>query len=310
MNAAILEKVQAPETLPAISPVALEIVRLCDRDESNFEAIAALAGREPAIAARLVVIANSPIFGTSRGATDAAQALSVAGLRGARVATFVTCVADGMGRRRIPGFDTEGFWRGALVTALAATRGSQLARTGRREEAFLAGLVQDIGVFALSAALGESYVLLLREAEAEGVELASLETSRLGLHHGQVASAILESRSFPSEILAAIRCHPEGPTKRPPRTHADRLAACLYVGEAARRALRKPDMATLAELRRRAAQTLGLDGNEVSDLLHHVQSNMDGAVELLALPIGSPTDLPENHRQAQDLLVRASAESR
>ncbi|MCI0589677.1 MAG: HDOD domain-containing protein [Planctomycetes bacterium] len=310
MNPALLEKIRRPETLPAISPVALEIVRLCDRDESNFEAIAALAGREPAIAARLVVIANSPIFGTSRGVTDAGQALSVAGLRGARLAALVSCVADGMGRRRIPGFDHERFWRGALVTALAASRVSQLARTGRREEAFLAGLVQDVGVFSLAEALGEPYVLLLREAGAEGVELASLETSRLGLHHGQVAAAILESRSFPLEILAAVRCHPEGPAKRPPRTHADRLAACLYVAEAARRALRKPDLATLADLRTRAAKTLGLAGNEVSDILQHVQTNMDGAADLLALPIGSPTDLPEIHRQAQDLLVRASAESR
>ncbi|HKB15000.1 MAG TPA: HDOD domain-containing protein, partial [Planctomycetota bacterium] len=297
-------------TIPPISPSALEIVRLCDRDESNFEAIAALAGREPGIAARLVVIANSPIFGTSRDATDAAQAISVAGLRGTRVAALVSWVADGMGRKRVAGFDHERFWRDALVTALAACRASQLARTGRREEAFLGGLVQDLGVLALAAAAGESYALLLREAESEGVEIATLEKSRLGLHHGELAAEILQTRSFPPEILVAVRCHPEGPAKRPPRTHADRLTACLHVAEGARRALRKPDLTTLAELRSRAAKTLGLAGNEVSDILQHVQANLDGAAELLALPIGSPTDLPEIHRQAQDLLVRASAESR
>jgi hypothetical protein len=82
------------------------------------------------------------------------------------------------------GFDLEGFWRRTLFAAAAARQMSLDAHAGDPDEAFTAGLFQDIGILACMAALKEEYVTVLRSAPAD---TAGLCERHRALHRRRIA---------------------------------------------------------------------------------------------------------------------------
>ena len=76
--------------------------------------------------------------------------------------------------------------------------------TGLREEAFLAGLLQDIGMLALSQSLGPQYARILEAAKRDHSKLISLEYESFGGDHAQVGAWLLGRWRLPAVLAAAV----------------------------------------------------------------------------------------------------------
>jgi len=75
------------------------------------------------------------------------------------------------------------------------------------EEAFLAGLLSDIGTLAMHWALGPEYDLLLEASQGDQVELVTLSREKFDLDHAEVGGAMAEQWKFPSALVEPIRQH-------------------------------------------------------------------------------------------------------
>ncbi|MCI0588548.1 MAG: HDOD domain-containing protein [Planctomycetes bacterium] len=302
MDLDLVGQIRNQRTLPTLPPIALDVVQLCGRDDVSLEDIARAVMRDPALTSRLLRIANSVAFGRPRQIGSVPHAISLLGLRTVRVVALASALIDNVEHRRIPEFDYEGFWRNSVAAALAARSFSELSGKPHPDEAFLAGLLQDLGLYGLADALMDRYLTLLQSAQEQGLDLAPLEEEKLGVNHADISAALLESWGFPERIVEAVRRHTRPSSVLPPPTEADEIATAAHLGELAAMTFRRPTAAVLEALSRQARDRLGLDEERVAEVLLYVHRNVEETSKALNLNVGTADELRLIRRQIEEIL--------
>jgi HD-like signal output (HDOD) protein len=150
----LAQRLEANKSLPNPPGVATKIIELANDPEVDIDRIAQVLSIDPAMTARALRIANSPMYAMSREVTDLNQALMLLGLNAtiSLVLSF-SLLKSWQKDSSSSGLDYALFWKRALLAA-SATR-AIAAKLGWRdsEEMFLAALIQDIGVVALDGTL-------------------------------------------------------------------------------------------------------------------------------------------------------------
>ena len=92
---------------------------------------------------------------------------------------------------------------------------------------FTAALLHDIGKLVLSAALEDSYALVIRETHEHGCSFLEAERQILGVDHAEVGGQLLAAWNFPENLASSVRHHHD-PAQAGP--HAQ-LAAFVHLGD-------------------------------------------------------------------------------
>jgi len=196
-------RVLACPTLPTLPAVALEVLELCRREDDDLEAIGRAVQRDPAIAAKLLRLANSASVATRGKVATLARAIAIVGTN----ATVTTALSFSLVRSRrrgdAGGFDHGQFWRRAVFCGLAGRAVAELTGLDP-EETFLAALLQDIGALALSEVFTSEYGQVWLAAEGDHEALANLERDALGIDHREAGDLLAERWNLPPELREAI----------------------------------------------------------------------------------------------------------
>jgi HD-like signal output (HDOD) protein len=169
---------------------------------AGVDEIAREIERDPSLAARVVGMANSPMFVRGRRVGSIQDAIRLLGT------TTLRPLVIGAGMQaafvRVPGVDLETFWRDATTTAQAA-RGLARAASVDPESSYLAGLLHSAGHLILCHSLPvRAAGLRPARPPLRGVALALVERARFGLDHATVGAHWLHQTAMPEELVEAI----------------------------------------------------------------------------------------------------------
>lgn len=202
--AALRERVNS---LPVLPQAVIEALRILRIDGASADDCAERISHDQALAACTLRLANSAFYGMAGRVATIRQAHDVLGRRtlGALLATAAvsTQFSPGSGS----GFDFESFWRQALGTAVAA-QGLAIETGADDEQAFIAGLLHDIGRLALATYFAESLAAAVALARSQDLPLLLAERQLLGVDHAEVGALIASHWHFPAAVVAAILDHP------------------------------------------------------------------------------------------------------
>lgn len=192
--------------LPTAPRVHAELrAALEDRHATNA-ALGAIVERDPAVTAKVLQVANSAFFGSRRGISSVADALSRLGARAVEalvLATEVACTFPG--DAPVEGFSLAACQAHALLTALVARRiGREL---GAGDEAFCCGILHDVGQLVLADRLPERFGEALAVAAAESWQLDRAEAEVLGATHGEIGAYLMALWGIPEAAVEAIAFH-------------------------------------------------------------------------------------------------------
>lgn len=204
------EKIQAMiqrANLPPLPKVANVLIQLLGNPNATVREIAAVIRVDPALATRLLKVANSAAFGQRMPVTTPDRAAVVLGLSYVKAISLATQIAGPLGTMRAPAMDMQIFWRDSLMRACAARHLARAKNGVDPEHAFLIGLSQDIGVPLLACDLGEFYVARWDEFGAFHHRLAQWERKELGFTHADVTAALLKKWNLPEIIWRPIEGH-------------------------------------------------------------------------------------------------------
>lgn len=205
--------------LPVFPAAALKAIkRLVSEDLSAWE-IETIAGQDPVFASRIIAAANSALNSPAFPLKTLRQAIVYLGIPRARSVLLSATL--------LPLFSTPHLnlvWRHSVECAEIARQLADTCGALGSAEAFLGGLVHDIGALALALLPKESLASLarLRELGCSGV---SAEWVTLGFNHAEAGAQVLESYRFPSELVEAVRHH------HAPERECSLLTATLYIAE-------------------------------------------------------------------------------
>ena len=118
-------------------------------------------------------------------------------------------------------------WEHALVTALAARAYAKVFRSPRVEEAFLGGLMHDIGKGVMGLKFPERYSALVRGIYNEGHDAMESELELFGFDHAMVGEALLHAWNLARSLENSVRWHHD-PSHAPAEDQA--LTAFVALG--------------------------------------------------------------------------------
>ncbi len=168
--------------------------------------IGELISQDPVMAARLLRIANSPVFGFPGRIDSIARSITMIGTRGLRDLVLASSAVSAFSQIEVAHIDMREFWRHSLMTGLLSRQLGKRARLPYIEPLFVAGLLHDIGLLLIGHYFpdvpGRAEVCL-DHSEAS----LPLEEQILGVSHADLARAILAEWNLPDSILLPVACH-------------------------------------------------------------------------------------------------------
>jgi signal transduction histidine kinase/HD-like signal output (HDOD) protein len=240
------------DRLPTLPAVALRALELTTADDSSAADLVKLLRADPSLTAKVLSIAGSAAVGARDAVTTLERAVPLLGFRTVRNVVLAGAVLDclgGLSRRDADGpFDRAEFWKHALACACAAKR---LASARREpavapEDAFVAGLLHDLGKIALQALFPKSYARIVAQTDPTGGDITDGERSVLGVDHTVAGRRLAERWRLPTPIVETIWLH-------------------HLVAESLPRTVRQPALISMVQLADTISreQRIGFSGNAV-----------------------------------------------
>ena len=254
--------------LPPLPQVAAQVLRLSADPDSSTDDLQRVISTDQALTAQILKIANSAMFGMMREVKTLTQAIMTLGFSTIR-SVVIASSAKNLYSRGSVGLQERLLWEHALVVAIATRTYARSMRFPRSEEAFLAGLMHDIGKSVMGLKFPDRYGALIRSVYNEKQDGLHQELDVFGFDHAMVGEALLRSWNFAERLLDAVRWHHDPALA--PADHqglaslvalGNQLALDLNLG------LGRPEH--LAPTTATALATLGLD--EASGEEHRVQA--------------------------------------
>jgi putative nucleotidyltransferase with HDIG domain len=198
----LVKQIDALPTLPAV----LERVRQAVADPlSSASAVASVISSDPAIASKLLRVANSAAYGVSRRISDIKDAIAWLGLRETyQIALSIRAIDMFPENEK---FDYERFRRHSLQCAAAANVLARRCYAGDKSGVFAAGLLHDIGKLVLVEVMAERYARIVARVEEERQDIVAVEEENLGVSHAEIGYLLADHWQFPPEMTQAIRFH-------------------------------------------------------------------------------------------------------
>lgn len=264
MDSELLQDILSCTTLPSLPVVAVHVLELTSDPNVKMDELARTIQADQALAAKILRTVNSSFYGLRKRCTSIDKALVLLGLGPVKSLVLGFSLVTAIGQDGDDGFDFVDYWRRALDTAVSAKLVADASRFPCADEAFLAGLFQDIGMVAMYRTLGAKYSSVLATVESHA-GLTRAEIKAFETQHAEIGAVLAESWRLPAELVAPVKFH-ERPTACP--TEYSKTARCVALGNLVHEMLIADEPTdALRELYRRGEQWLGMDSDAIDRLV-------------------------------------------
>jgi HD-like signal output (HDOD) protein len=298
---ALLHQLVERDAFPSPSPLLMQLVNLASDENASPKAMARIIEQDPGLTTRLIKLANSAFYARGRQISSISDAIMLMGFNRLRVMALTFSLRDAFPLGKVGGMDYERFWKTSLYRGIIAqsfARCREKDHTVNDEEAFVAGLILEIGMLMLFQACPEP----LRDSFPGGNvslrETIGWEHDNLGVDHRTVGRLLLKRWQFPESIVESQRFHGDEALteERPPLgriVELARSASQLFFGKR-----------TDFELIQKAAGILSVPAERVSEVLCQAFFQVEHASEMLHLQSSTDRDILEAMEKANRALAR------
>lgn len=185
---------------------ANRLITACNDENVTANQISQILGTDPALAVKLLQIANSPVYGHAGQVTSLDHATVIIGLRALKNLAISTAVGDVFaGGAPNSAHVREQLWAHSLHCASIARSLSGFTKLGFPEEAFLAGIVHDVGKLFFTDFRPVEYIQVLNHTNSQTI--MRHEQATFGIAHTEVGQRCSRIWGLPDEISDAICFH-------------------------------------------------------------------------------------------------------
>lgn len=289
----IQDRLRSAWKLYSLPQTLAEVIRITDDDGSCPDDLASIVLRDPPLTARLLRLANSAVYGRTHQVTTVNQAVVLLGFRAVKSLTLSTSVYDVFSDdSRFSVEDLKQFWGHSLEIALYAQLFASRIDYPVPEEAFVAGLIHDLGMVVLGKMLPDSYSRLVT-ADRKQDEISKVEENYLGINHAEAAALLFTDWGLPEVLVEAVRHH-HRVRRVALEDDTPRLTLLVEMADMMSRHHLVPpptaDAQTVGK-RRAIAERLGLSVDDLKEVDAWVTANLSVVAQHLEVDIGSPVEV-------------------
>ena len=307
MHQATIERVLACEQLPTLPGVAARVVSLTSDPDLDLKDLAEAIEHDQALSAKVLRTINSSFYGLRSKCSTINQAIVMLGLSSVKCLALGFSLVDTMEAEKLNGFDYGAFWRRGIYTGVAAKHVARAAHADWEDEAFLGGLLQDIGVIAMYQALGADYAAVVASTKGDHRELVRRELAALEVQHPEIGAMLAARWRLPDELVLPIRYH-ERPTAAPASV-SDQVKA-IALGNLVHDVLTEDRPVTaLAQFEEQAFAWFRLYPKQATMLIREVSISIAEVTEIFQLDLGHLPNVDTVLKEAEAQLVNVTKET-
>ena len=195
--------------LPIMPQVATKILQLQEGNlEISFKELERVILIDPALTAKILKIANSALYSRQKEITNLQRAITLLGFKIIKSLVLLVCASDLFGKSKKSRNLENKFWKHLILTAfLSKSVASRINMDDIAEDAFIAGLLHDIGGVIMLQNNEERYSEFINQLSGRTEKIFDLEEKVFGYNHGQVGRLVLEQWNFPDELVDTVEQH-------------------------------------------------------------------------------------------------------
>jgi HD-like signal output (HDOD) protein len=184
--------------LPVMPEVAAKVMNLAEGGHDiSFTELERIIKADSGLTARILKIANSALYARQREIKSLQMAITLLGFKNIKILVLLVTASNLFPMLRKSGFH-QAYWKHSILSAFFSRKlAVRCGRSDSAEEAFIAGLLHDIGQVVLACSSPERYAQALDAERLGALLLETIEEQMFDANHREVGGALLRKWNFP-----------------------------------------------------------------------------------------------------------------
>ena len=210
-NPALKQLISRIHSLPSVPAVYTQLIQALQADEVSPQEIGRIISQDMAMTAKILQLVNSAFFGHRRSITNPTQAVIYLGADTVKALALSVSVFSQFDSRRIPSFSIEALRDHGMAVATLARRIAESLGLSKPEleDAFLGGLLHELGKLVLAANYPREYEETLRKTREQKLTARQAEMETFGTSYADVGAYLLWLWGLPDPVTEIVARHPE-----------------------------------------------------------------------------------------------------
>ncbi|MBI5179107.1 MAG: HDOD domain-containing protein [Nitrospinae bacterium] len=265
--------IQSIQDLPTLSTIISKLVEMMDNENSSPKELSDLISKDQSILAAILKLVNSAFYGFPRKITSVHQAVVILGFNTVKSMALGASIFKAKGKGKTQ-FDRNALWIHSVGVGTAAKIIAQKVGYKDADEAFVAGLMHDVGKVIFDSSFSDDFKLVTEKVEDEAILILDAERSVMGIDHAEAGQILLFKWQLPLPVVNAVGYHHD--LEKAPEAYAE-LAAIVHLADIVCRKLKigSGGDSRIPKVDRTSMKILKLSTARLEEVLHETEANKE-----------------------------------
>lgn len=228
-NQIIADAIKEVSHIATLPEITVKIIQIVENPDSTAQDLHKLISNDPALCARILKVVNSAFYGLPGQIASINRAIVLLGLNAVKnIAIAASLSKMFRGGQISPNFNAKDLWNHSIAVGSAVKLLAEKLRSGLPDEAFLAGLIHDLGIIVQMQTLRQQLIDAVEKHEKQNISFLEAELAVFGVTHQDFGLALCEKWKFPRSFSLVAGYH-HRPLELDPAQRG--LASLVYVGD-------------------------------------------------------------------------------
>ena len=225
----VAESIKRVASIATLPEVTMRIIKTVEDPKSTATQLHKIIAHDPALVTRILKVVNSAFYGLPGQIGSIERAIVLLGLNAVKnIAVAASLGQLFRGVKLCEGFTAKDLWTHCVAVAVTSRELSKQMRLPLADEAFLAGMIHDIGLLVSLQTAPEQLRQVCEQVRKGGGDFCEAERALNGVDHQMLGRGLAEMWKFPRscQIVAA---HHHDPASVPEESRA--LVSVIYTAD-------------------------------------------------------------------------------
>lgn len=197
------------EDMPILPDRISKIISLTEDPDSTIKDLEKEILMDQSLTSEILKLANSTYYGYARRISTVSEATVLLGSKAIKSLVLASAVSQFLIKELPDGYGLEKYdlWNQSQSCAIISRFIAKKLKYPKAEEAYISGLLRDIGKTILNYYVAQEYGNIINKVENEGKTFIEAEEEVLGFNHGEIGAKVAQKWNFPLALVESIRYH-------------------------------------------------------------------------------------------------------
>ncbi|MDZ7374671.1 MAG: HDOD domain-containing protein [candidate division KSB1 bacterium] len=225
----LAQAVRRIKNLPTLPQVVTHLMQAVNNPNASASDVARIIANDQSLVSKILRIVNSAFYGLPKRVSTVTQATVILGFNTVKNLALSASVFDAFGNNGtgVGRWDRQKFWEHSIGCGVATKLLAREIRYSNPEEAFVSGLLHDVGKVVIDQFLHDQFLRILQTVEAEHCTITEAERQVIGVSHCDIGRWLAESWNLPVQLVECIGLHHDPQQAK----HASRLVCLVHLAD-------------------------------------------------------------------------------